>query len=71
MNDLDGGGYGLPDDPNRFAGKDETKLDAETVYFEFDRYTVNASELPKISAASMLKGEAASESRRSLRRPRD
>ena len=59
-NDLDGGGYGLPDDPNRFAGKDETKLDAETVYFEFDRYTVNASELPKIKrVASMLKGEAA------------
>jgi len=58
--DLSGGGYGLPNDPNRFAGKDETKLETETVYFEFDRYTINASELPKVRrVADILKSKSA------------
>jgi len=52
----DGGSTGLPSDPDRFAGKDETRLEEFTVYFGFDRYTVNATEMPKItSIAEILK----------------
>ena len=48
--------YDLPNNPDDFANKVETRLDSSTVYFDFDRYNVNASELPKIiTVADMLK----------------
>ena len=56
--DNGGGGedYSLPNNPDDFANKTETPLDSSTVYFDFDRYQVNASELPKIiSVANTLK----------------
>lgn len=52
--------YALPNNPDDFANKVETRLDSSTVYFDFDRYNVNASELPKIiTVADMLKEKPA------------
>ena len=50
----DGGGegYSLSNNPDDFANKAETRLESYTVYFDFDRYNVNASELPKIVAVA-------------------
>ena len=57
-----GGGdnHTLPENLDDFADKVETRLETSTVYFDFDRYNVNASELPKIiTVANILKDKPA------------
>ena len=55
------GNGSLPDNPDIFTGKIETRLDSSTVYFDFDSYSVNPSELHKIvSLAEMMKGKQGS-----------
>jgi peptidoglycan-associated lipoprotein len=61
-NDIQGGGNdlsgsGLPDDPDKFAGKNEDRLDSSLVYFDFDSYSVSPSELPKIVTVAMMMKE--------------
>ena len=59
-----GGGYSLSNNPDDFANKSETRLETSTVYFDFDRYNVNASELPKIvTVANILKDKPAAKLR--------
>ena len=41
-------GSGLPDNPDKFTGKTETRLESSVVYFDFDSYSVKPSELSKI-----------------------
>jgi len=59
-----GDGHNLPDNLDDFANKTETRLETSTVYFDFDRYNVNASELPKIvTVANILKDKPAAKLR--------
>jgi peptidoglycan-associated lipoprotein len=41
-------GSGLPDNPDNFTGKTETRLESSVIYFDFDSYSVKPSELSKI-----------------------
>ena len=41
-------GSGLPDNPDNFTGKTETRLESSIIYFDFDSYSVKPSELSKI-----------------------
>ena len=41
-------GNGLPNNPDSFTGKTETRLESSVIYFDFDSYSVKPSELPKI-----------------------
>ena len=41
-------GSGLPNNPDSFIGKTETRLESSVIYFDFDSYSVKPSELPKI-----------------------
>jgi peptidoglycan-associated lipoprotein len=60
----DGDGHTLPENLSDFADKAETRLETSTVYFDFDRYNVNASELPKIiTVANILKDTPAAKLR--------
>jgi peptidoglycan-associated lipoprotein len=53
------GGNELTGNPDDFAGKTETRLDSSIVYFDFDSYSVNPNELPKITTvADMMKEKA-------------
>lgn len=59
-----GDNYSLPNNVDDFTNKVETKLDSSTVYFDFDRYNVNADELPKIvTVANILKDKPAAKLR--------
>jgi peptidoglycan-associated lipoprotein len=54
----------LPNNLDDFANKAESRLDSSTVYFDFDRYNVNADELPKIvTVANILKDKPAAKLR--------
>ena len=54
----------LPNNLDDFANKAEARLDSSTVYFDFDRYNVNADELPKIvTVANILKDKPAAKLR--------
>ncbi len=60
-NDIQGSGdlsgSDLPTNPDAFTGKTEDRLDSSTIYFDFDSYSVNPNELPKIVSVAELMRE--------------